>query len=312
MNFNISEFEADITTALNNSRSKFSMGKVVDYIPELSTANPEHLGFMLKTIDNHKFSCGDTDIKFTIQSISKVAALIIAIETFSYDFVFDRVGMEASSAPFRELSMLSTAPYKPNNPFINAGAILVASMLESKFTLEEVLDIIGKYCSNHNLEIDMDIYNSEIRSNSRNRSLTWELNNLKLLCANPSKSFEFYTHLCAISLSLEDLTNFATLLANYGVHPETGEQLISADTIKVVLNLMFTCGLYNGTGSFAVKAGLAAKSGVSGGVIYVKPNEFGIATYGPALDQNGNSIGGLDLVEQLSKKYNWNMFSSNS
>ncbi|AVM42745.1 glutaminase A [Fastidiosipila sanguinis] len=312
MNFNISEFESDITTALNNSRSKLSTGKVVDYIPELSTANPEHLGFMLKTVDNQKFSCGDTDIKFTIQSISKVAALIIAIETFSYDFVFDKVGMEASSAPFTELSTLDTAPHKPNNPFINAGAIVIASMLESKYTIEEAIEIIGKYCSNPNLEIEMDVYNSEVSSNSRNHSLTWELKNLNLLSSTPSKSLEFYTRLCAINLSLEDLTNFATLLANYGKDPETGEQIISAKTVKVVLSIMFTCGLYNGTGSFAVKAGLAAKSGVSGGVIYVKPQEFGIATFGPALDANGNSIGGLDLVEQLSQKYNWHIFSENS
>ncbi len=312
MNISNPEFEANVLEALNNSRSKLSSGKAVDYIPELAKANPEHLGLIIKTVDNQMFSCGDTDVKFTIQSISKVAALIIALEAFSYDFVFDRVGMEASSAPFRELSMLSTAPHKPNNPFINAGAILVASMLESKFTIKEVLEIIGKYCSNPNLEIDMDVYKSELNSNSRNRSLTWELKNLKLLCSNPSSSFKFYTLLCAINLSLEDLVNFATLLANYGVNPETGEQVISADTVKAILPLMFTCGLYNGTGTFAVKAGIAAKSGVSGGVIYVKPNEFGIATYGPALDPNGNSIGGLDLVEQLSKKYNWNMFSQNS
>ncbi len=299
-----------INTSLNEALRQAGLdlanGKVASYIPELARADGSLLGLCLLDCEGRIYRAGDCDTSFTVQSVGKVFLLLAALERFGEQAVFERVGMEPSGAPFSELSTLGEFSEKPSNPFINAGAIVLASLASTVMTFEEFLDFVRGLCGNQTLQVNEAVYLSESAHSERNHSLAWELKRLKLLENDVQTSLDFYTRLCAIEASAADLARFGLLLARQG------EQLVSPLHVTTVLSLMFTCGLYNGSGAFATRSGVAAKSGVGGGIVAVVPGQFGIGTFGPALDRNGNSIGGLRLLEILSAEFGWHIFGPRS
>lgn len=297
-----------ITTVYPEAQLSLSTGLVADYIPELARVDASQLGITIKGLDKTHINYGDTGTAFTMQSISKVFSFVLALKEFSYTDVFSRVGMEPSGKGFGELTTLSDFDEKPNNPFINAGAIVIASMLASKISFADYLNYIRKICNNPKVRVNEAVYHSEVSTNERNHSLAWELKRLGLLMTEPEIALEFYTLACAIEITLDDLATAGLILANGGIDTLSNEQIISPQDVKVTLSMMFTCGLYDGTGSFAVNAGLPAKSGVGGGMITIVPRQYSIATYGPALDKNANSIGGIKLVSDLSNALHWHVY----
>ncbi len=298
------EIQSIFTRAVTHARQFLPQGKVADYIPELAKADASHLGICVVDPAGQLFSSGDYEVPFTMQSIGKVFSLLMALEVFGQEKVFAKVGMEPSGAPFSELTTLGEFSQKPSNPFINAGAIVLTSLLASEVHFDDFLAFTRKLCQNPALAVNERVYASETLHSDRNHSITWELKRLKLLSSDVASALDFYTKLCSVELDAADLARFGHLLAMHGVSP-SGERLLREDHVTMCLSLMFTCGLYDGSGAFAVQTGLPAKSGVGGGIVAVIPGKMGIGCFGPALDKNGNSIGGIHLLDHLSRALHW-------
>ncbi|MDO5016400.1 MAG: glutaminase A [Eubacteriales bacterium] len=307
---------AAIQQLLEEAAPYCEQGELASYIPELTKADPQHLGIYLVTSDGKAIGFGDYQVPFTIQSISKVASLLLALRLYSPEEVFSRVGMEPSGTPFSELSGFRDLADTPANPFINSGALAVASLLANKISFEEYRAFVAALCHKPQLIITESVYRSEMAHSERNHSLAWELKRMRLLSADVEETLDFYTKACSLSVTAQDLACFAAYLAgicqaqvdNSGSSPADQSQVdlsLDPEHQKICLSLMFTCGLYDGSGRFAVKAGLPAKSGVGGGILAILPGQAGIATFGPALDHNGNSIGGIKLLELLSEQNDW-------
>ncbi len=305
------EFQELLDYSVEEARTVLLQGKVADYIPELKKAPAEQLGIVLTDLEGHIYASGDTDRPFTIQSIVKVFALLYALEHFGPDLVFEKVGMEPSGASFMEMTTLSDFSNKPSNPLINAGAIVVASMISQEIEFDHFLEYISGLCASNGLKVNEAVFLSELDHSERNHALAWELKRLRLLTNNLDESLWFYTRGCAVEMTARELSRFAVILANGGYDPLTGEQKVDAEVVRITLTLLFTCGLYNGTGEFAVRIGLPAKSGVGGGILAAAHQRFGIGAYGPSLDIYGNSIGAIKVLSELSEKLDWHTFAWN-
>ncbi|MBR0376691.1 MAG: glutaminase A [Firmicutes bacterium] len=285
-------------------------GKVADYIPELGKANPVYLGLCIKTKDGKTVEYGDVEQRFTMQSISKVVSLSVALQHVGFDRVFSKVMMEPSGDAFNSILKLDTASSRPYNPLINAGAIEVVSLLAPLFSFEQILSFTKELCLDDEITLNEAVYHSEERTGDRNRSIAYLLKSKDVLEGDPLAACDLYFRLCSMNVNARSLAGMGLVLANGGVSPATGERLLSAQVVRTVKTLMFTCGMYDGSGEFAVEVGLPAKSGVGGGIMSCVENQMGIGTYGPSLDEKGNSIGGGNTLKYLSRALHLHMFDS--
>lgn len=305
------EFQALLDHSVKEARAVLPQGNVADYIPELRKANSDHLGIVLTDLEGYIYASGDSEQPFSIQSIVKVFALLYALEHVGPDIVFEKVGMEPSGASFMEMTTLSDFSNKPSNPLINAGALVVASMISQEIEFRKFLEYVSGLCASDGLKVNEAVFDSELNHSERNHALAWELKRLHLLTNTLEESLLFYTRGCAVEMTARELSRFAVVLANGGYDPLTGEQKVDAEAVKITLTLLFTCGLYNGTGEFAVRIGLPAKSGIGGGILAASHQRFGIGAYGPSLDIYGNSIGATKVLSELSAKLDWHTFAWN-
>lgn len=287
-------------------------GKAADYIPELKKADPEEIGLCIAPIGGKRVLLGDAEKRFTIQSISKVVTLVLALETFGTGEVFSHVMMEPTGDAFNSIIKLDTVSNRPYNPMINAGAIEVVSLLAPKFRFEEMLSYTRKLCSDDGIRLDEDVYQSEFGSGSRNRAIGYLLESKGVLSGNVSEIMDLYFKMCSLSVNAVSLANMAGVLAHGGVDPDSGKRRMQPYTARVVKTLMLTCGMYDGSGEFAVRVGISAKSGVGGGIMACAEDRLGIGTYGPALDKKGNSIGGVRMLEVLSDLLGLHIFDTAS
>lgn len=287
-------------------------GKVADYIPALAKADLSSLSVAMAFPDGSCYSAGDIETKSTLQSISKVIALALALLDNGEEYVFQRVGMEPTGDPFNSIIKLETiAPHKPLNPMINAGAIAVSSMIKGD-SIEERLGrliqltelIIGEEGVGYNEEVAQ----SELETADLNRSMAYYLKQHSIIEEDVETVIELYTKQCAIELNCTGLAKVGLLLAMDGKHPATGEMILPPRVASICKTFMVTCGMYNASGEFAIRVGVPAKSGVSGGIMASVPQRCGIGIFGPALDDRGNSVAGWDLMEKMSKKYDLSMF----
>ncbi len=290
-------------------------GRVADYIPELRRANAEDQGISLCFLDGAVVSAGASHQTFTVQSISKTIALLYVLESLGSKQVFSRVGKEPSGEPFNSGLSFQVGSKRPTNPMINAGAIVISSMFpgaDPHQQFEGFLRFIRKVCRNPNLEMQEDVYRSEKATGHNNRSLAWIMNDRRVFLYKrdipPVEYIEgvldVYFRQCSIGMNTEDLARCAAVLANLGVDPVTGERMAAEEHVTMVLALMASCGLYDGSGTFAAKIGVPAKSGVGGGIMAAIPGLLGIATYGPGLDSAGNSCFGLYALERIALEEN--------
>jgi len=293
-----------ISRAVESGRSVLKDGAVATYIPELGKADPGALAAAFCGIDGTTVASGDKETKITIQSISKVASLGLAISLLGEKALFSRVGVEPSADPFNSIMRLEMrAPHRPLNPMINSGAILVLSLLpfgDSNERLEAVLRTMRLLTANPRLGVNEGVAVSERDTSDRNRSLGFFLKSVGSMQGDVENILESYFRQCAIETTVEDLAVMGATLANEGVNPVSKEQVFSKRTSEILRSLMATCGLYDGSGDFAVRVGFPAKSGVGGGISGAIHGRGGVAAVGPALDGRGNSIGGIRALEILS------------
>lgn len=278
-------------------------GVLANYIPELAEVDPERLGASIAMVDGELYASGDTDSLFTIQSISKPFVYALALADRGFERVLDKVGVEPSGEPFNEIS-LEDSSGRPLNPMINAGAITTHSLVGTETMnpaerMERVISGLSAFAG-RSLDVDKAVYSSEIEHAHRNLAIAHMLRSHDILTENPTGVVEGYTRQCSLLVTVQDLAMMAATLANYGIQPVTGEQVVPKTVVRQVLSVMFTCGMYNAAGDWATQVGIPAKSGVGGGIIGAVPGQLGLATFSPRLDVHGNSVRGVSLFERFS------------
>ncbi len=287
-------------------------GKVADYIPALGKENPDDLSIAVHYPDGSCVSAGEIDKKFTLQSISKVISLALVLMDRGSEYVFQRVGMEPTGDPFNSIAKLETmAPAKPLNPMINAGALVVTSMIKGKSVEERfqrLLTFIQELAGDETVQYCEEVARSEFETAHLNRALCYFLKQHRIIEGDVEELLDLYTKQCSIEMNCLDLAKIGLVFAMDGVDPLNARQIMPKDIARICKTFMVTCGMYNASGEFAIKVGIPAKSGVSGGIMGAVPGTVGIGIFGPALDEKGNSIAGIKLLELLSQKYGLSMF----
>lgn len=297
---------------IQNNRHWTKDGKVASYIPELSKANQDALGICVVTLDGEEYCSGDYNTKFTMQSISKVISLMLALLDNGSENVFLKVGMEPTADTFNSISALETKnPHKPLNPMINSGAIAAVSMIAgdtSKEMFSRILKFARKITGNPELSINEEVYLSEKATGHRNRSLAYFMKSTGVIEQDVEDVLDVYFMQCSIETTCRDIARIGAMLANDGVLPWTGERVIPRTVARIVKTIMVTCGMYDASGEFAVNVGIPGKSGVGGGILGAVPGRMGIGVVGPSLDVKGNSIGGIKVLEELSRELDLSIF----
>ncbi len=277
-------------------------GELAGYIEELASADPDQLGAALATLDGEIYCAGDTDIEFSIQSISKPFAYALALADRGVDQVLDKVDVEPSGEAFNEISLDKDG--RPLNPMINAGAITTHSLIglpgcTAEDRVERMVEGLSAFAGRR-LTVDEGVYRSELDDAHRNLAIAHMLRSYDVLTEDPRTVVDGYTRQCSLMVTVHDLAMMAATLANQGVNPVTGERAVPVAVIRQVLSVMSTCGMYDAAGDWTTQVGIPAKSGVSGGVIGALPGQMGIATFSPRLDKHGNSVRGVALFERFS------------
>lgn len=293
-------------------------GNVAAYIPQLARMSPNYWGVSVCTVDGQKFSIGDVNVPFTLQSCSKPLTYAIALDQLGADTVHSYVGQEPSGRNFNELILDHNK--KPHNPMINAGAILVCALLKTlvrpEMTLAEKFDFTMNYferlAGHEDLGFNNAVFLSEREAADRNYALGFYMREHKCYPEKTSfrESMDFYFQCCSMEANCDIVSVMAATLANGGICPLTEEKVLSPESVRDVLSLMHSCGMYDYSGQFAFKVGLPAKSGVCGGMLVVIPNVMGFCTWSPPLDALGNSCRGVQFCEELVKKFNFHRYDS--
>jgi glutaminase len=285
-------------------------GKVADYIPALAKVDPSKFGMAVVTVQGEVFQLGDADELFSIQSVSKVFTLTLALGRVG-EGLWKRVGREPSGTPFNSIVQLEHEHGIPRNPFINAGAIVVADTLlsghEPRETLGEILSFMRHISGDDAVIIDREVARSEQQTGFRNAALAnymFAFSNIR----NPvEKTLGVYFHQCALSMNCVQLAKAGLFLANRG-RLASGHSVVSSERARRINALMLTCGHYDASGDFAFRVGLPGKSGVGGGILTIAPGKAAIAVWSPGLNANGNSATGTRALESFAKRTGWSIF----
>ncbi|MFD0981942.1 glutaminase A [Tropicimonas aquimaris] len=288
-------------------------GKVADYIPELAKADPEDFAIAMATVDGTVYSAGCDGRAFTIQSVSKPFLFAHAIETHGIEAVMRKVGVEPTGDPFNSI-VLDNLNNRPFNPMVNAGAIAMAEMLAARTPdarQAELLEMFGKFAG-RSLGIDETVYRSESETGHRNRAIAYMMLNSGMIDGPPEEILDIYFRQCSVRVTTRDLAVMASTLAAHGRNPVTGARVLAPDTVRDVLSVMATCGMYDYAGQWMFDVGLPAKSGVSGAIIAVLPGQLGIAVYSPRLDSVGNSIRGVEVCKRLARDFSLHAYVDRS
>ncbi|MBT3338683.1 MAG: glutaminase [Anaerolineae bacterium] len=284
-----------------------TQGQVADYIPELAHIPPTKFGMAILTSEGEQFQIGEASEKFSIQSISKLFTLTLAMR-LEGDAIWQRIGREPSGTAFNSLVQLEYENGIPRNPFINAGALVVTDMILSHAcppggldnAHETVLDFLRKLAQNAEIGFDLDVARSERSTGYRNIALANFIKSFGNLRNEPDKVLDAYFHHCSIAMTCSDLARAGLFLANKGRLPWNDEEIIKPNQAKYIKSLMLTCGTYDSVGDFAYRVGLPGKSGVGGGILAVMPGEFSVCVWSPRLNENGNSLAGTKALELLT------------
>jgi len=308
---------AQVQAAVNEAYEKFKSntdGKNADYIPELAKVDSNLYGIVIVTTDGQIVTAGDIDKAFSIQSISKVFSLALAMEEYGPDKVFEKIGSEPTGRPFNSVEAVVDMPTHTGNPLVNAGAIATVSLIsapsaDAKFN--KILDFYDK-AAGAKLTVLEDVYKSEAATNAGNKALAALLVKYERMYADPLESVDVYTKQCSVGVTAKQLATMAATLANFGANPITGEQVIKRENIHEILSAMTMAGLYDGSGSWAWHVGLPSKSGVGGGIISVVPGKGAIAVFAPPLDKAGNSVKAQLAIAYITEKLGIDLFSPRS
>ena len=297
---------------LEECRPYTRQGKVATYIPELAKGDPNDFGIYILHSDGRRYRAGDYKKNFTIQSVIKPILLLLALMDNGESYVRSRVGVESTGKPFDAINVSDQILLSEHlNPMVNMGAIAMCSLIKGKDYEERfrrLLDLTRLLAGNPEIGVDEAVYQSEKRTGNKNRALAYLLKSYGLLEDDPEEVVDCYFRACSISVNCRDLARIGFVLANRGKAPQTDQRLFPSRYATYVNAVMMTCGMYDGSGSFAVNVGVPAKSGVGGGIMAVVPTAMGIGIFSPALDDKGNSMAGIQALTRLSKRLYLSVF----
>jgi glutaminase len=291
--------------------SRLGEGRVADYIPALARIDAKKLGIAIATVNGDLVSTGDAQEQFSIQSISKVFTLTLALGKVG-DALWERVGREPSGTPFDSIVQLEQERGIPRNPFINAGAIVVADVVlaghQPRVAIGHILQFIRFLASDDSIAIDPEVARSETEHGFRNRALANFMRAFGNLSHQVDLTLGVYFHQCAIAMNCCQLARAGLFLANGGRVAASNTSVVSRMRARRINALMLTCGQYDGSGDFAFRVGLPGKSGVGGGVLAIVPGFASVAVWSPALNKQGNSLIGTHVLERMAARAGWSIF----
>ena len=302
------DFQGVLTSINETASNEKDKGKIADYIPELAKVDVDNFGIHLIDIQQNSFSAGKSDEKFSIQSISKVLSLSMALGLIG-EKVWKRVDVEPSGDPFNHLSLLELENGIPRNPLINPGAIVIADILVSQLEhpKEEFLAFVQNIANDNTIDYDVDVAKSEKRTGFRNFAAANLLKSYGNLNNDVDVVLDFYFHQCSLAMSCSQLTNTFFMFMNNG-KCRKNNTFLTISQVKRINAIMLTCGFYDEAGEFAFEVGLPGKSGVGGGIVAFLPNKFCVATWSPGLNPKGNSKLGMLALEKLTTETELSIF----
>lgn len=289
-------------------------GKNADYIPYLAQVDSKMFGIAVVTTDNQVISIGEVKYSFSIQSISKVFTLALAMEELGADAVFQKIGSEPTGRAFNSPIAVVDMPTHTGNPYVNAGAIATTSLISGRDANDKwnkILDFYSK-AAGEKLQLIDEVYKSEAATNTGNKALSYLLAKYDRIYADPFESVDIYTKQCSVGVNAVQLARMGATLANNGINPSTGQRVIKEEDVPHILSSMTMAGLYDGSGGWAWNVGLPAKSGVGGGIVAVAPGKGAIAVFAPPLDEAGNSVKAQKVIDYVAQKLNYNLYSPSS
>ena len=278
-------------------------GAVADYIPELKKANPAHFGVSLATTDGHVYEVGDSCVPFTIQSISKAFVFALALEMLGAEKVEAVIGVEPSGDAFNSIRL--RPDNRPYNPMVNSGAIACSALIHKargSEAFESIRAALGRFAGRE-LAVDEAVFASERETGDRNRAIAYLLRNYAVLEGDVGAVLDVYFRQCSVLVTARDLAVMGATLANKGVNPVTGEQVMKPYAVARTLSIMTSSGMYDYAGEWVYRVGMPAKSGVGGGIVAALPAQLGLSTFSPPLDEHGNSVRGLKICQALSAHF---------
>lgn len=299
----ISDLTLKLQTMLSSQQALYRDGEVADYIPALATVSPELMGVSVATIDGHLVGAGDDQVPFSIQSISKVFGLVMAMKRMG-DSLWQRVRMEPSGQPFNSIIQLEWEKGIPRNPVINAGALLVADVLASHYSSSKLafISFMRQLANDESIQIDQNVYQSELSHGNRNAALAYLMKSFGNIEAEIPDVLSHYFTQCSITMNCQQLAQSLLFLANKGVDPRTKKVICSRQDSHRINAILSTSGMYDQSGEFAFSVGLPAKSGVGGGIVAIIPNYGVICAWSPPLNKFGNSVVGMNLISGIANE----------
>lgn len=306
---------AEIQTVLDDIATRMAgeaeRGEVASYIPELARVPLNRFGVAVAPLDGPPIITGDAEVPFSIQSISKVFALVVALGHVGAS-LWRRVGREPSGDPFNSIVQLEAERGKPRNPFINPGAIVVSDVIlehqPDDTTTHPVLDLCHRLADAPDIAVDEDVFASEVATGDRNRALAYFMLAEGNIRGDVTEVTESYFRQCSIEMSCLQLATATRFLATGGEGPDAEIAGVTPERARRLNSLMMTCGCYDASGEVAFRIGLPCKSGVGGGLVAIVPGVGAIAAWSPGLDKKGNSVLAIKAIEELAHRLNWSVF----
>lgn len=301
-----------LSEALAVAAPRRAEGKVAGYIPALARVSPDRLGIAFAGADGVVHGAGDCDETFSIQSISKIFTLALALEKVGVD-LWRRVGREPSGSAFNSIVQLESEHGIPRNPLINPGAIVVTDALigekgSADAAIGALLALLRAQAADPSVAVDEEVAASESETGARNRSLAWFMKNFGNL-QNPVEAvLGAYFRQCAVAMSCRQLARAGRFLAFDGRDPETGAEICPWHRARRINSVMMLCGHYDNSGEFAFRVGLPGKSGVGGGILAIAPGHGALAVWSPALNESGTSAAGAAALEAVVDRTGWSVF----
>lgn len=303
---NVNQILEEISTEIHQLAQE---GEVASYIPELANVHADAFGMHVVSLEKNTYSIGDSQQKFSIQSISKVLSLSLALNLIGAQ-VWERVDVEPSGDPFNSLMLLEGENGIPRNPLINSGALVIADILVTHLKNPKVdfLNYVQKISGISTIGFNQKVADSEKEFGYRNAALANLMKSFNNIESDVDEVLDFYFHQCALEMTCEELAKAFLIFANHGKIPETEERVLTTQQTKRINALMQTCGFYDEAGEFAFRVGLPGKSGVGGGIVAIHPMDYSVAVWSPRLNEKGNSLLGMKALELFTTKTGLSIF----
>lgn len=282
------------------------------YPPSQARAERERFGICVTTVDGETFAAGDADVTFPLQSLSKVFTYALALADHGRERVLQHVGVEPSGEAFNAIRF-DERHNRPFNPMVNAGALATSALVDGidhEERLARILETLRAFAGREDLAVDPEVFDAELATDDHNRAIAYLMRSLGMLRGGVESVLSLYLMQCSVAVSCRDLAMMGATLANGYANPRTGQQVLPQRRVRDVLSVMHTCGMYNYAGQWAVEVGVPAKSGVSGGIVAAIPGKMGIGAYSPGLDAFGNSVRGIQVLEDLSERLGLHVFAT--